>query len=291
MPMEFSCPHCGVTTVVGDEYIGQTGPCAQCGQMITIVPQAGAPGPGTRSQSGLSGCAWAAIIGGVLVIVGFVVLACGSFLMLPVMLQRTVVSQQQAARCSNNLRQLGLAFQRYQERTGHLPAPVVTDDEGRPLHSWRLSIAPELEYVGLSEIYTENEPWDSPANAVLLDMMPRELRCPDDVSDPTTTSSETSYVLLVGPGTPYDGPDPPALGDIAEPWGTILVVELHQSGINWLEPRDITVDELRDLLEDELSGTGPGLNHPSGTNVLFADGSVRSLPPDELLMMLDQMGR
>ncbi len=290
MPIDFTCPHCGATTQVAEQYIGQTGPCAQCGRMITVVPQTGAPGPGGPSKSGLSGCAVALIVVAVLVVVGLVVLACGSFLLLPVMIGSTRTPAQRA-QCSNNLKQLGFAFQHCEAREGHLPAPVVTNEEGRPLHSWRLSITPYLEYENLRHMYVEDEPWDSPANAMLADMMPRVLRCPGDMSDPTTMTSETSYVLLVGPGTPFDDPSPPSLDDIPEPWDTILVVELHQSGINWLQPRDITVAELRDLLEDELSGVGPGLNHPSGINVLFADGSVNSLPADELRMRLDQIGR
>ena len=39
MAIEFSCPHCGHHTNVAPQYAGQTGPCGQCGQTITI------PGP------------------------------------------------------------------------------------------------------------------------------------------------------------------------------------------------------------------------------------------------------
>jgi predicted RNA-binding Zn-ribbon protein involved in translation (DUF1610 family) len=39
MPISFTCPHCGKQTSVADQYAGQSGPCASCGQKITI------PGP------------------------------------------------------------------------------------------------------------------------------------------------------------------------------------------------------------------------------------------------------
>ncbi len=39
MPILFHCPHCGQETNVTDEYAGQTGPCATCGQTIMV------PGP------------------------------------------------------------------------------------------------------------------------------------------------------------------------------------------------------------------------------------------------------
>ena len=38
MPIEFTCPHCGLQTNVPDEYAGQSGPCAECGQRITVGP-------------------------------------------------------------------------------------------------------------------------------------------------------------------------------------------------------------------------------------------------------------
>ena len=42
MPINFTCPHCGATTDVADQYAGQSGPCAHCGKTITV------PLPGRR---------------------------------------------------------------------------------------------------------------------------------------------------------------------------------------------------------------------------------------------------
>jgi len=42
MPIPFTCPHCGHPTTVDDQFAGQTGPCAACGQTIT-VPGGAAP--------------------------------------------------------------------------------------------------------------------------------------------------------------------------------------------------------------------------------------------------------
>ena len=46
MPIDFTCPHCGKQTVVADHYAGSTGPCAECGQKITI--------PGSPFGEGMS---------------------------------------------------------------------------------------------------------------------------------------------------------------------------------------------------------------------------------------------
>src|SRR6187549_18507 len=41
MPIAYSCPHCGKQFSVAEQYAGQTGPCAACGQPITIPLPAG----------------------------------------------------------------------------------------------------------------------------------------------------------------------------------------------------------------------------------------------------------
>ncbi|NQT16217.1 MAG: hypothetical protein HQ582_25895, partial [Planctomycetes bacterium] len=41
MPIPFTCPHCGLTNNVADQYAGQSGPCSGCGQTITIPAPAG----------------------------------------------------------------------------------------------------------------------------------------------------------------------------------------------------------------------------------------------------------
>ncbi len=43
MPIPFTCPRCGHQTMVADQYAGQTGPCARCGQMVTVPPVGGMP--------------------------------------------------------------------------------------------------------------------------------------------------------------------------------------------------------------------------------------------------------
>ena len=53
MPIDFTCPGCGATTKVADEYMGQTGPCSSCGKMIT-VPVTGAGAADVRPRKSTS---------------------------------------------------------------------------------------------------------------------------------------------------------------------------------------------------------------------------------------------
>jgi predicted RNA-binding Zn-ribbon protein involved in translation (DUF1610 family) len=63
VPVRFTCPHCGLATDVSEEYLGRSGPCAQCGKTVTVAaagamhpcPQCGAataPGPAACSACG-----------------------------------------------------------------------------------------------------------------------------------------------------------------------------------------------------------------------------------------------
>ena len=58
---------------------------------------------------------------------------------------------------------------------------------------------------------------------------------------------------------------------------TILDVEIANSGINWMEPRDLTFDEaLRGI--NPKDGHGISSRHEAGANVCFCDGSVHYVP-------------
>ncbi len=59
-----------------------------------------------------------------------------------------VSSARPAARrsaCMNNIPQISLALINYESANGHFPPPYTTDDDGNPLHSWRVLILPFLE--------------------------------------------------------------------------------------------------------------------------------------------------
>ena len=56
MPIDFTCPHCGKQTTVADRFAGCTGPCAECGQTISVpvfghVPAKTAAAPPPKPSS------------------------------------------------------------------------------------------------------------------------------------------------------------------------------------------------------------------------------------------------
>lgn len=268
MPISFTCPSCGNNMSVAEQYAGQTGPCAKCGQSITIPFSKGVVGgtpPATGSKSG------GGVVIIILAIVGIGVLGCGGVLV-ALLLPAVQVSRETARRmqCQNNLKQIVLALHNYHDVYNSMPPAYTVDANGKKLHSWRTIILPFLDASGAHSQIDFNEPWDSPRNLSVAAMMPQVYRCPTDGANPIG-SYFTNYLALSGPGTILEDDKPRGIRDITDGTSnTALVVEASGSGIHWMEPRDMDVNAF-------VSNPGKG-THPGGRNVALGDGSVRFLP-------------
>ncbi len=272
MPIPFTCPHCGAGTNVLEEFAGQSGPCAQCGQTVTVpLHQAGAAPmavPAKRTSTAL-------VVKIVIIVLLMVAWSVGPSLM--ALLLPSVQAAREAGRraqCTNNMKQIGLAMLIYHETYGCFPPAYTVDENGRPLHSWRVLLLPYMEEEALYDQIKLDEPWDSPPNRALADLMPDVYRCP---SGSALLWQQTSYVVITGPGTVFNAAETVSISDISDGTSrTILVVEASDAGINWMEPRDIEIDQIEGEIND-LSGQGISSEHPGIVNVLHCDGSVHSL--------------
>ena len=102
-----------------------------------------------------------------------------------------------------------------------------------------------MQYVKLFKEYKTSEPWDEPNNRTLLSQMPEEFACPERYFRTPTT--KTSYVAIVGEGTAWPKEniyDWDHITDLLSQ--TIMLVEIAHSDIDWLEPRDLKLEELLD---------------------------------------------
>ena len=284
MPISFTCPHCGLQTNVSDEYAGRSGPCAGCGKAVTVPPRS-QPVPYAPPKSSSAG---PIVLIVVLVLLLLSVLACGGlfFVWIPV---TTMPPAREAARrmqCNNNLKQIGLAMHNYHDAHGCFPPAYIPDENGQPMHSWRVLVLPYLEQKPLYDQYNFDEPWDSPQNLALANLVPPVFQCP---SDTLVGPSETSYLMIVGPGTVSDGPTASKIREITDGTSnTILVVEGAGCGVPWLEPRDLDAEQLSYLVNDPVD-RGIVSEHPEGANLLFCDGSVTfvdaAVEPEEVQAM------
>ncbi|HZL89302.1 MAG TPA: DUF1559 domain-containing protein [Pirellulaceae bacterium] len=185
--------------------------------------------------------------------------------------------------CGNNLKQFAIALLSYHDRYGTLPPAYVADQNGRPMHSWRVLILPFMEQQALYNLYRFDEPWDGPNNSKLLKYGLPYNKCPSvDANGPAKKDTETNYLVVVGPKTAFPGDKCVALSDITDDKGnTILVVEVHNSGIHWMEPRDLHVTQMARTI-NAAKGQGISSQHTGGANVAMSDGSVRFLSAEEL---------
>jgi len=84
---------------------------------------------------------------------------------------------------------LGLAIHNHHSAFSELPPATVTDDEGKPLLSWRVKLLPFLgpKNLDLWRQFHMDEPWDSPHNKTLISQMPEEYQV--DSTKPIGTKS------------------------------------------------------------------------------------------------------
>jgi prepilin-type processing-associated H-X9-DG protein len=180
--------------------------------------------------------------------------------------------------CANILSEIAKALLQYELVYGKLPAAVIADKDGRPMHSWRVLVLPYLGREDLYKQYRFDEPWNGPNNRKLHSIPMPIYRCP---SDGPVSQTITSYVAVVGAGTAWPGSTSTKLSDFADgPSQTLLVVETANSGIHWMEPKDLDFAQMP-LAINAKSGKGISSKHAGGANVAFADGHVEYLRDDQ----------
>lgn len=268
MPFDFFCPHCGARSQVAEQLAGHKSMCQQCGQTVQYpVLGQGATVVMPQQRSMLP---WIILI---LVGGGFMMM-CVIGILIALLLPAVQAAREAARRtmCSNNLKQIAMALDSYQLTHGSYPPAYIADENGKPLHSWRVLILPFMNHEALYDQYDFNEPWDGPKNQALAHQMPPEFRCPSANSPPGCTS----YVGSMGAGKFFDPARTIKPMDIADGLSnTITVVEIPHSQVSWLDPLDGQTAGVQPFVPG-----GKWSGHPRGMNVSFADGSVQFIEED-----------
>ncbi len=183
------------------------------------------------------------------------------------------------AQCVNNLKQMGIAMHNFHDAYGQLPPWAITDENGTPLLSWRVSILPFIERSDLYERFRLDEPWDSPHNYALLQEMPLVYACPSD-SNQSLETGLTGYQVLAGQGTLFEpGNEGIHFGEVFDGTSNTIMVVESTDLVEWTRPADLDPDQ-----------PAVGSNHPGGFNTLFGDGSVRFLKDNIDLETLRALG-
>ena len=259
------CPHCGISI---HEYAPDEGRRA-----------------GKRKMS-----TW--LIVGLIIAGGLgVLLVCGA---VPVALLLPAVQQaREAARrsqCKNNLKQIGLALHNYHEQYGTFPPAFLPDNNGKPMHSWRVLILPYIDQLALYNQYDFSEPWDGPTNGRLLVQMPAVYACPSHAASGTMTT--TAYAGVFGEHCVFRGSEPVAIKDISDGTvNTLIVGEAVKANIPWMKPEDIDIKQYPTI----GGAAGFSSDHAGGAQFLMCDGAVRfisaSLVPQTLKALFTRDGK
>ncbi|MBI1248591.1 DUF1559 domain-containing protein [bacterium] len=170
----------------------------------------------------------------------------------------------QRAYATYQMKQIGLALHLYHDDYKCLPPAFTADADGKPLHSWRVLILPYLEQYNLYDRFDLDQPWDSPHNLELAEMMP------DPYVDHALRSSPgmTPYVAIVGPRTMLPTEGNRKFSDLDGHLSDhIFFLEDARHQVPWTQPVDISPEE---FLSSNLDA-----GYYGGTLVGIADGSVR----------------
>jgi prepilin-type processing-associated H-X9-DG protein len=276
---------------VADQFAGQSGPCKSCGQTITIpateVPRTLPP----AAQPPAKGSGTGATIGVIAVVCVVAVLGCGGIL--AALLLPAIQAAREAARraqCTNNLKQIAIAFHNYHDTYKTFPPAYIPDKDGNPMHSWRVLILPFMEQQALYQRYNFDEPWDSPGNLAVTNTVIPTYCCPScPPSTGSAGSTETNYMVITGPGTVFDGAKAARFSDITDGTAnTILVVEVVGTGVNWAEPVDLDASNMQ-FPNVAPGSTGPDSYHPGGLNAALCDGSVQFLSDTMARQVFDSL--
>ncbi len=278
MPIAYSCPHCGKSTTVADQYAGPSGPCAACGKTITL------PTPPLPSSGGISGAAAGGVAaGGVLmaVVIGLVavvavLVVCGGILvalLLPAVQQARTAGRRMQS--SNNLKQMAIAIHMYHDRYNELPPAVVKDASGKPLYSGMVLLLPFLEQDHIYRQFDLTKPWDADENRGLSMTDLVVLRNPNS---PNPTPGTTDYLFVGGRQSLLDAGGKRTFADCRDGTSnTLVLVEVKGNTRSWAEPAVWTPEQPLDS------------DTPQVVMAAMADGSVRAIDkntPQQQLIML-----
>jgi hypothetical protein len=178
-------------------------------------------------------------------------------------------------RCKNNLAQIGLALRLYHQANGALPPAYLLGKDGKPALSWRLLAHYYMDQNHVIDKGVFAYSWNSP-QSVGLNYDPTLFsifRCPSaDAKNPRAPC----YVAVVGANTMWPGSKSAEEVTDATDGDKILVIEITNSDINWMEPRDLTLEEALNAIQP-AKGLGIGSAHARGVHYVTVRGEVLTL--------------
>ena len=181
--------------------------------------------------------------------------------------------------CAYKESALACAILAYKAEHGVLPPAFTVDENGAPLHSWRVLILP---YLGESEreLYGKlrlDEPWDSEANRAFHAQAPEVFRCAESQG----AAGETVFSVLLGEDGFFDasgrGKNPDEMRNLPDRdiFEQYMIVE-RADPICWMKPdAEQEIDAFRADGSWDLEKFGQCFRHAAGMNASYLGGDTR----------------
>ncbi len=177
--------------------------------------------------------------------------------------------------CRNILKAIAIALHCYHTDFGCYPPAYVADETGKPMHSWRVLLMPYLDKGDLYNQYNFSEPWNGPNNSQLGEHLVEFYICPSEWQQ--GKAPQANYLAVVGDETLWPGSRSMTTQGIGGHYADkIQLVEVADSGIEWLEPKDLDFEEMSFEIND-WSRPAIRSQHPGGAYVALGDGTIRFL--------------
>ena len=257
-----------------ERYAGETGPCAVCAKTITIPARTettpkndgspgGSPSPlqakqqSSAESTGVALATLVGLLGGAVVCfsVIFLVVVLVVRVALPAAQQMRVARMHQSSQ--DNIRRIMVALNKYHDNHGSFPPAYFTDDKGKPMHSWRVMILPELGRNDLYQQYNFDVPWNDTRNVTVTMQMPSEYN--SFGADQALGVSTTQICAVVGKETMFPYAKSVSRDQITDPYDTLLsIVEVQGMGFDWTDPtQDYDIDSPQGtfLINDNVQGS------------------------------------
>ena len=143
-----------------------------------------------------------------------------------------------------NMMKITMALQIYKAEHGTFPPACTIDSSGKPLHSWRVLLLPQLGEKELFQKIRLNKPWDSDYNRQFhkVDIPAFNNRCFSEDEQSSSESGETIYSVIVGPNTLFNesgaGIDPVQWYRERKISTPVVILARRTQPICWMKPDD-----------------------------------------------------
>ncbi|MBN2293664.1 MAG: DUF1559 domain-containing protein [Pirellulales bacterium] len=210
------------------------------------------------------------------------------------------IEESRKSYCYNSARSIGLSLANYRDgNNGCMPPLYFKDKATGERHSWRVLMLPNVAYAHVYGQYNFHESWNSAKNQEVAKLV-ANYACTTHLN----SYEITNYVAVVGKKTLWQKPKTPddieyhtvssanrtdVERDFLWPnargakvprncFSKIVIVEVVQSDIPWMEPRDITLDEFLGEITENPKGRFYN-KYIDGIRAIDAAGRITVIDP------------